>query len=240
LAGKGFLKLGWKNNSDMRVVLLGTPGAGKGTQARRLGAEFRVPQLGTGDLLRDAVRRGTSLGEEAREYMESGDLVPDEIMLGLIREKLSATKYSDGFILDGFPRTVEQAEGLDRVLDEMDSKLDCVLFFELDEGEAVERLRNRMTCPNCGATYNTKTNPPATDLVCDLCGGKLENRQDDSDEFITKRIKDFEEMTLPLKNYYQGQSILRTVDAGQAIAQVFQTAKAYLRDVGDDSSCNVG
>jgi adenylate kinase len=172
--------------------------------------------------------------------MQSGELVPDDIMLGIIKEKLGNSKYSEGFILDGFPRTVDQAEGLDDVLEEGDAGLDCVLFFELDTDEAVERLRTRIVCPSCGATYNTETNPPAENLVCDLCGGELENRQDDTDEFIAKRIRDFEDVTLPLRNYYADKSILKVVDAGQAIAQVFQTAKAYLRDVSDDSGAHAG
>jgi len=135
---------------------------------------------------------------------------------------------------------VEQAEGLDEVLKEKNTRVDCVLYFELDTDAAVRRLNNRLVCSSCGATYNVETNPPASSVVCDLCGGKLESRHDDHEEFIVNRIQDFEEMTLPLKEYYADECILRTIDAGQAIAQVFQTAKAYLRDFGDDTGCHAG
>jgi adenylate kinase len=164
----------------MNLVLLGPPGSGKGTQGDRLAARSGVPKYATGDILRDAVRRGTPLGNDAKRYMDAGELVPDEVVLGLVRDALITPEAAAGFILDGFPRTVAQAEGLQGLLEEREMKLDAVFYFDVPEEELIRRLAGRRTCPSCGAVFNVHSDPPAVAATCDNCADELQTREDDS------------------------------------------------------------
>jgi len=217
----------------MRVVLLGPPGAGKGTQAKRLEASRGIRQLSTGDLLRSAVDEGTALGRKAASYMDAGRLVPDEVMLGLIRDVLPTGAYRDGFLLDGFPRTVEQARGLDRLLDEAGAGLDAVLSLEIPDGELIRRLGNRRSCEACGEPYNLESRPPQADGVCDRCGGRLVQRDDDRPETVQRRLEVYHEQTEPVKAYYADRGLLTSVDGGRSVDAVGGDLERALRHPGE-------
>lgn len=195
----------------MFLVLLGAPGVGKGTQASLLSNKLGIPHISTGDMFREAVARGTELGLRAKEYMERGELVPDEIVIGIVRERISQPDCSNGCILDGFPRTVAQAEALDEVLAESGKKVDCAINIVVDEEEIVRRLSGRRTCAKCGKIYHLVYSPPANNSVCDECGGELYQRDDDKEEVIRNRLKVYYEKTAPLINYYLEKSVLRNV-----------------------------
>ena len=182
-----------------KLMMLGPPGAGKGTQAQRLSESLGVPQISTGDMLRDARRKGTELGKRAGAFMDAGDLVPDEVVIGIVRERLVEEDCAEGFILDGFPRTREQAEALER----MGVELEAVLNIQVPNEEVVARLSGRRSCPNCGAVYHVRLNPPANDGVCDKCGQKLVLRRDDREEAILQRLASYEAKTAPLVRYYR-------------------------------------
>jgi adenylate kinase len=205
----------------MKLVLLGPPGSGKGTQGDRLAAQFGVPKYATGDILRDAVRRATPLGSDAKRYMDAGELVPDEVVLGLVREALTAPEASAGFILDGFPRTVAQAEGLERLLEERDVGLDAVVYFDVPEEELIRRLAGRRVCPNCGAVFNVHSDPPAVAEICDNCESELETREDDREETVRVRLRVYHEHTEPLLRWYGEASALREVDAVGSVGEVY-------------------
>jgi len=206
----------------MRLVLFGPPGAGKGTQAKKLKARFGIPQISTGDILREARRKGTELGRKAAEYMDRGELVPDEIILGLVRERLSQMDCRDGFVLDGFPRTIPQAEGLERILEEMGKPLDKVVSLAVPDEVIVERLSARRICERCGQEYNLKTRPPNKDRVCDLCGGKLIQRPDDVPDTIRERLRVYREKTEPLRNFYLKRGLWVEVDGVGDVEEVFE------------------
>ena len=206
----------------MRLVLFGPPGAGKGTQAKKLKARFGIPQISTGDILREARRKGTELGRKAAEYMDRGELVPDEIILGLVRERLSQMDCRDGFVLDGFPRTIPQAEGLERILEEMGKPLDKVVSLAVPDEVIVERLSARRICERCGQEYNLKTRPPNKDQVCDLCGGKLIQRPDDVPDTIRERLRVYREKTEPLRNFYLKRGLWVEVDGVGDVEEVFE------------------
>lgn len=191
----------------MKLVLLGPPGAGKGTQGERLAARCGIPRFATGDMLREAVRRGTAVGERAREYLEKGTLVPDEIVLGLIEEAISTAEARAGFILDGFPRSEVQAEGLSRLLEEHGIRLDAVVYFDVPEAELVRRLSARRICPACGAIYNQQLEPPREPGVCDRCETRLELRDDDRPETIRNRLRVYRESTEPLLDWYENDEV---------------------------------
>lgn len=212
----------------MILVLLGAPGAGKGTQAKKLADEYGLPHVSTGDLLREAVAAGTDLGRKAAEYMNSGRLVPDEIMLGLIDELLGRSEYDGGFILDGFPRTVPQAEGLDQMFEKRGREIDCVLLLDVKKELAVERLTARMSCPKCGAVYNAATKPPKQDGICDVCGTRIGTREDDTRETVEARFEEYRRLTEPLVDYYTGRAAFHTVDAGRAIDEVDGDVRAII------------
>ncbi len=193
----------------LNLIFLGPPGAGKGTQAERLARRWNLRKISTGDILREAVKNHTPLGQKARQYMERGDLVPDEVMLGLIREVLQDT--GNGFILDGFPRTLEQARGLDTLLQELGLQLHAVVLLQVPDGEIVRRLSARRVCPKCGATYNLISNPPKNDERCDHCGEPLVLRHDDHPDTIRHRLEVYHRQTEPLIAYYRAQNLLRVV-----------------------------
>lgn len=204
----------------MRLVMLAPPGAGKGTQADILSERHGVPHVETGDLLRRAIEEETPTGLEARQYVESGNLVPDEIVVRLIRKRLSEPDCRSGFILDGFPRTIQQANVTERMLREMDVSLDAVLNLRVSPEEIVRRLEARRVCSECGATYHRQHNPPEEDGVCDRCGSPLIQREDDQPETILQRLNQYEEKTEPLLAFYRERELLVTVDGEQSIEAV--------------------
>ncbi len=212
----------------MNLVFLGPPGAGKGTQAKRLSREHSWPHISTGDILREAVSQGTELGKKAKEYMEKGELVPDEVVIGIIEERLGKEDAENGFILDGFPRTVKQAQSLDEVLGEMGKSLDAVLYFKVSEDEVIKRLTGRRTCKDCGAIFHTLFNPPAQENVCDRCGGELRQREDDREETVRRRLEVYLAQTAPLIHYYQEKGLLKEVNGERSPEEVYEEIKVIL------------
>lgn len=211
-----------------RLVFLGAPGVGKGTQADRLAAESGVKKISTGDLLREAVRNQTKLGLEAKSYMDQGKLVPDSVVIGLVRDKLADPSYAKGFVLDGFPRTVPQAEELGRVLSEQEMKLDRVVNFKVSREAIVKRLSGRRSCPKCQATFHLEFAPSSKGALCDRCGETLVQRNDDKPEAIETRLKVYEEQTAPLISYYEQKSLLSHLDAEGAVETVYQNLTKML------------
>ncbi len=205
----------------MRLIFLGAPGTGKGTQASVLSEEYNIPQISTGDILRKAVSEGTELGKKAKSIMESGGLVSDDIIIGLIEQRLNQPDCENGYILDGFPRTIKQAEELDVLLKGKDG-IDAVIYFDVAEDEIVRRLTSRRTCSKCGYNYNMITDPPPQDNKCRICGGEVIQRDDDKEETVRNRLKVYREKTEPLKNYYQKQGKLYTLDGSQEVKKVRQ------------------
>jgi adenylate kinase len=197
----------------MRLVLLGPPGAGKGTQGVLLSERYGIPQISTGEILRDHVQRGTKLGIRARSYMDRGEYVPDDVVVSMVMDRLAEPDAGKGFILDGFPRTVAQAEALERALDEAKEPLTSVIKFSVGGEVAVRRLLGRYTCPNCGRTYHVEFKPPAQEGVCDVCGGRLERRADDDELTVRRRIAVYREQASPLEQFYVERDLLYQVDA---------------------------
>lgn len=211
----------------MILVFLGPPGAGKGTQAKLLSQRMGFLHLSTGDLLREAVKNQTPLGKKAKEYMDRGELVPDELIVQLIEE----TMPKDGnVILDGFPRTVNQALALEEMLRVKGKKISKVLFFDVPDEVIIDRLSGRRVCSKCGAVYHVKYNPPKVEGVCDLCGGTLVQRDDDKEEVVRKRLEVYRKQTQPLIEFYQERGIIYKLDAGKGIEELFQEVKGLVRD----------
>jgi len=196
----------------MRVVLMGPPGSGKGTHSAWMQKELGIPQISTGDILRDAVAAGSPLGAKARGFMESGGLVPDEVILGLMRERLAQPDAARGFILDGFPRTIPQAEGLDRLLAGTGLKLDRVVDIQVGREELIRRLTSRRVCPNCKAVYNLDFKPPRRAGICDACGASLVQRPDDREETVVQRLEVYARQTSPLIEYFRARGLLSEID----------------------------
>lgn len=214
----------------MNLVFLGGPGAGKGTQARRLGAERGWPHVSTGDLLREARSSDSELGRSAARYMDAGELVPDEVICGVVAERLRQPDCAAGFILDGFPRTRMQAETLDRTLASLERELDRVMFFEIEEEALVARMTGRLTCSKCGAIYNEAGRMPKHDLVCDACGGAVKKRSDDNEEAVRKRLQVYQRSTVELVAFYEEQGKLVRVPATGAVEEVGARVEAALAD----------
>lgn len=207
----------------MKLVLLGPPGAGKGTQAKMLIEKYHIPQISTGDILRQAVKDGTDLGKEAKTYMDRGDLVPDELIINIIKERIKADDCKDGYIFDGFPRTVAQAEALDVVLEDISTTLDAVVSIDVPEDEVVKRLSGRRTCKSCGRLYHIIYNLPAKEGVCDKCGGELFQRDDDNETTIRQRLAVYREQTSPLIDYYSKQNLVKTIPGSGKPEEIFAT-----------------
>lgn len=205
----------------MHILLMGPPGAGKGTQAANLVKEFTIPHISTGDMFRAAVKEGTELGKQAKACMDAGKLVPDEVTIGIVRERLAKPDCGKGFILDGFPRTVEQAAALDTILADLKIKLTSVLNINVPAADLIERAVGRRICKKCGATYHVKFNPAKKDGICDVCGGELYQRADDSEATMKNRLSVYEAQTKPLVDYYKKAGLYVEVDGRQAIDKVF-------------------
>ena len=213
--------------SELNLVLLGPPGAGKGTQAERLQGDFRLPYYATGNILRDAVDEGSDLGKQAKEYMDAGDLVPDELIISVIQERISGEEAQDGFLLDGFPRTVGQAEALEEALDELGRSLTAVLLIEADDEEIVRRLSGRRQCKN-GHVYHVEFNKPKHEGVCDIDGLKLIQRDDDKPETVRRRLDTYRDKTEPLVDFYDERGILKKFDGTRSPTEVHDHIRATL------------
>jgi adenylate kinase len=207
----------------MNLILLGGPGAGKGTQAKKLIEKFQIPQISTGDILRAAVKEGTEMGRKAKEYMDAGKLVPDEVVIGIIKDRLAQPDCKKGFILDGFPRTVPQAEALDKVLGSLATKIDHVVSIDVDEEALVARLTGRRTCKSaaCGQMYHLKFTPSKKAGICDKCGGELYQRDDDNEATVRNRLKTYNEATAPLIGYYSVKALVRPIKGEGGIDDIF-------------------
>jgi adenylate kinase len=224
--------------SELNLVLLGPPGSGKGTQGERLQEDLELPYYATGDILRAAVREGTELGRAAKDYMDRGDLVPDEVIVGMIGERIDSSEAVDGFILDGFPRTAPQAEALAAKLGELDRELTAVLLIDVSDEEVVRRLGGRRTCVENGHVFHVEFNPPKQEGVCDVDGSELIVRDDDKPEVIRHRLEQYHEKTAPLIEHYDSQSLLRQIDGAAApdvVADEIQRTLATLRLEGDEA-----
>jgi adenylate kinase len=216
----------------VRLVLVGPPGAGKGTQAQFISAHLGVPKISTGDIFRANVSEGTPLGQEAKKYMDAGDLVPDEVTIGMVRDRLAEPDAKTGFLLDGFPRNVPQARTFDDILADTDVPLDVVLELVVDDDEVVRRLSGRRTCRSCGHIWHVDFDPPSTEGQCDICGGELFQRDDDQPETIRHRLEVYYEQTSPLVGYYAESGILVGIDAMGPVDDVTDRAIAALRSYG--------
>ncbi len=213
----------------MKLILLGPPGAGKGTQAKRIEEAYGIVQLSTGDMLRAAVRAGTEIGRKAQAVMEQGGLVPDDIVVSIIAERIAQPDCAKGFILDGFPRTVAQAEALDRMLEDQGARIDHVIEIRVDDAALIERLSGRFSCANCGAAYHDRFNRPKVEGVCDICGGReFVRRKDDAAETVAARLKAYHAQTAPLLPYYRARGVLRSVDGMADIDAVTHEIQALL------------
>ena len=212
----------------MRLILLGPPGAGKGTQAAGIVEKYGIPHISTGDIFRKNIKEGTELGLKAKDFMDKGLLVPDQLVVEIVEDRLQQEDCKNGFLLDGFPRTVFQAEALDKALDNMDIVLDKVINVNVDKAILVERAVGRRICKECGATYHITFNPPSKMGVCDKCGGTLYQRPDDNEETVSKRIEVYLNETQPLIEYYKDKNILVTINGEQDINVVFQDIVAAL------------
>lgn len=206
----------------LRLVLLGPPGAGKGTQASEITKRYDIPHISTGDIFRDNIKRGTDLGKKAKKYLDNGSLVPDDIVVSIVKDRLAEDDCEDGFLLDGFPRTVNQAHALEDALNEMKIKLDNVINIDVAKEVLINRAIGRRICKDCGATYHIEFNPPREDSKCDVCGGALYQRDDDTEETVARRIAVYSKQTKPLIDYYSKKGIIINVDGKQSIESVFE------------------
>lgn len=204
----------------MNIILMGLPGAGKGTQASEIVKKYPIPHISTGDMFRKAIKEETDLGKEAKSYMDRGELVPDEVTIGIVRERLAEEDAKKGFLLDGFPRTVEQADALNEILSDLDRKVDAVINIEVAEEELMNRLTGRRICEECGTAYHLVFNPPKVDGVCDLDGGKLYQREDDNPETVANRLSVNVKQTKPLLDFYENQGVLKNIDGSRQIDNV--------------------
>ena len=205
----------------MKIIMLGAPGAGKGTQAKQIADKYKIPHISTGDIFRANIKNNTELGQKAKQYMDQGLLVPDELTCDLVMDRIKQDDCKNGFILDGFPRTIPQAEALDAALDKINEKMDYAINVDVPDENIVNRMGGRRCCLNCGATYHVVTIPTKVEGICDRCGSPVVLRDDDKPETVQKRLNVYHEQTQPLIDYYTKQSILRTVDGTQDMNDVF-------------------
>ncbi|WP_054697845.1 adenylate kinase [Syntrophomonas palmitatica] len=212
----------------MNIVLMGPPGAGKGTQAEFIKARYPIPHISTGDIFREAVANGTELGKKAKTYMDSGQLVPDEVTIGIIEERLAREDCQKGFLLDGFPRTTVQAEALDKALALTGRKIEAAINISVPNEILVERMSGRISCKDCKTVYNLKFNPPAKAGICDRCGGELIQRSDDRGDTVGKRLEVYMEQTNPLLDYYKAQGLLHDIDGNRDTEVVFADVRSIL------------
>ena len=212
----------------MKIILMGPPGAGKGTQAEKLVELYQIPHISTGDMFRKAQKDGTELGLRAKEYMEQGQLVPDEVTVGIVRERLAEADCKDGFLLDGFPRTVQQADALDGILKDLGMVLDRVINIDVDKAFLVDRLTGRRVCRTCGATFHVVNKAPKVEGVCDKCGGELYQRNDDKIETVSNRLDVYAAQTAPLIEYYQSKGIMSSIDGSKSMEDVLADIRSAL------------
>ncbi|WAA09412.1 adenylate kinase [Fervidibacillus albus] len=215
----------------MNLILMGLPGAGKGTQAEKIVEKYGIPHISTGDMFRQAIKEETELGLKAKSYMDKGELVPDEVTIGIVRERLSKDDCENGFLLDGFPRTISQAEALEQMLNELNKQIDSCIHIEVDQEILMERLTGRRICKSCGATYHLVFNPPQQSGVCDKCGGELYQRADDNAETVQNRLEVNMKQIQPLLDFYDQRGRLRTVDGKQDIREVFSDIETILSNI---------
>ena len=212
----------------MKIIMLGAPGAGKGTQAKQIAAKYQIPHISTGDIFRANIKNGTELGKKAKEYMDQGLLVPDELTCDLVMDRIGQEDCANGFVLDGFPRTIPQAESLDAALSKIGQKMDFAIDVDVPDSHIVKRMSGRRACLSCGATYHIVASPPKKEGICDACGKELVLRDDDKPETVQKRLDVYHEQTQPLIDYYKKQGILHSVDGTQPMEDVFANIDAII------------
>ena len=215
----------------MNIILMGLPGAGKGTQASEIVKKFPIPHISTGDMFRKAIKDETDLGKEAKSYMDRGELVPDEVTVGIVKERISEDDAKKGFLLDGFPRTIEQAEALSNIMKELDREIDAVINIEVPEEELMNRLTGRRICEKCGTTYHLVFNPPKVEGVCDLDGGKLYQREDDNPETVANRLNVNVKQSKPILEFYDNKNVLKNIDGSRDIKVVTNDVIDILEDL---------
>ena len=212
----------------MKIIMLGAPGAGKGTQAKQIADKYSIPHISTGDIFRANIKNGTELGKKAKQYMDQGALVPDELTCDLVIDRIQQDDCKNGFVLDGFPRTIPQAEALDAALGKINEKMDYAIDVDVPDENIVNRMSGRRACLNCGATYHLISIPPKVEGICDRCGSEIVLREDDKPETVQKRLKVYHEQTQPLIDYYKNQGILKSVDGTQPMDEVFKAIVTIL------------
>lgn len=212
----------------MKIIMLGAPGAGKGTQAKQIADKYSIPHISTGDIFRENIKNGTELGKKAKQYMDQGALVPDELTCDLVMDRIQQDDCKNGFVLDGFPRTIPQAEALDAALGKINEKMDYAIDVDVPDENIVNRMSGRRACLNCGATYHLISIPPKVEGICDRCGSEIVLREDDKPETVQKRLKVYHEQTQPLIDYYKNQGILKSVDGTQPMDEVFKAIVTIL------------
>ena len=212
----------------MKIIMLGAPGAGKGTQAKQIADKYSIPHISTGDIFGANIKNGTELGKKAKQYMDQGALVPDELTCDLVMDRIQQDDCKNGFVLDGFPRTIPQAEALDAALEKINEKMDYAIDVDVPDENIVNRMSGRRACLNCGATYHLISIPPKVEGICDRCGSEIVLREDDKPETVQKRLKVYHEQTQPLIDYYKNQGILKSVDGTQPMDEVFKAIVTIL------------
>ena len=212
----------------MKIIMLGAPGAGKGTQAKQIADKYSIPHISTGDIFRANIKNGTELGKKAKQYMDQGALVPDELTCDLVMDRIQQDDCKNGFVLDGFPRTIPQAEALDAALGKINEKMDYAIDVDVPDENIVNHMSGRRACLNCGATYHLISIPPKVEGICDRCGSEIVLREDDKPETVQKRLKVYHEQTQPLIDYYKNQGILKSVDGTQPMDEVFKAIVTIL------------